>query len=302
MILAAGLSPAWQQILVVPALQVGEVNRAAESHWCGSGKVLNVGLALHHLGADVHVLAPLGGLPGRCIREEFHKQNIAATWIDTAAPTRVCTTLLDPQAGQTTELVENAHAMREDELQSFGEAFMRLARDAQIIVVSGSLPARTDSDFWRPLLRDVAERCVLDIRGPELLAVLSARPLLVKPNREETGRTLGRHLADEADVAAAMDRLHSLGAANVLVTDGSRPVRLLSSEGVSTLTPPTVPLVNPIGCGDCLAAGAAWALAQGRPMRDAVAVGLAAASENAQQLLPARLDPDRVRSMLASIR
>ena len=67
MILAAGLSPAWQQIVLLEALHLGEVNRASEVHWCASGKVLNVGLALHHLGAKSLTLSPLGGANGAAI-------------------------------------------------------------------------------------------------------------------------------------------------------------------------------------------------------------------------------------------
>ncbi len=48
MIVVAGLSPAWQQILSFDELRWGEVNRARSAHWCASGKVLNVGIALAH--------------------------------------------------------------------------------------------------------------------------------------------------------------------------------------------------------------------------------------------------------------
>ena len=46
MILAAGLTPAWQQIVEFDGFAVGQVNRARSVHWCASGKVLNVGIAL----------------------------------------------------------------------------------------------------------------------------------------------------------------------------------------------------------------------------------------------------------------
>ena len=69
--LSAGLTPAWQQILVFDRLSPGEVNRAREAVWCGSGKVLNVGLAVHHLGGPSLTLAPLGGPPLLEIEREF---------------------------------------------------------------------------------------------------------------------------------------------------------------------------------------------------------------------------------------
>ena len=56
----------------------------------------------------------------------------------------------------------------------------------------------------------------------------------------------------------------------------------------SELAPAEV--VNPIGCGDCLAAGIAVALSEGADMVDAVRFGMAAAAQNATDLLPARLD------------
>ena len=42
MIVAAGLSPAWQQVMQFDTFQPGEVNRAREVFWYGSGKTLKV--------------------------------------------------------------------------------------------------------------------------------------------------------------------------------------------------------------------------------------------------------------------
>ena len=53
MILSAGLTPAWQQILVFDQMHWGEVNRASEVAWCGSGKVL-AGLQITRLGSRVY--------------------------------------------------------------------------------------------------------------------------------------------------------------------------------------------------------------------------------------------------------
>ena len=88
MILAAGLTPAFQQILVFDNLHVGHVNRAQQAHLCASGKVLNVGLALHHLGAPNRTLAPLGGVPGEAIEREFTSLGIEHEFIWTQHPTR----------------------------------------------------------------------------------------------------------------------------------------------------------------------------------------------------------------------
>jgi len=94
-ILNIGLSPAWQQILLFDGVTTGKVNRARESFWCASGKVLNVGRALKSLNAEVMTVAPIGGPTGEQIRSEFQRDGIPACWIECENSTRVCTTLLD---------------------------------------------------------------------------------------------------------------------------------------------------------------------------------------------------------------
>jgi sugar/nucleoside kinase (ribokinase family) len=59
--------------------------------------------------------------------------------------------------------------------------------------------------------------------------------------------------------------------------------------------------VNPIGCGDCLAAGLAIGLNRGQSLKEAVRLGMAAAADNVTQLQPARLDPQRVQGWLGQI-
>jgi fructose-1-phosphate kinase PfkB-like protein len=67
------------------------------------------------------------------------------------------------------------------------------------------------------------------------------------------------------------------------------------------VTPPVVPVVNPIGSGDCLAAGMAVGLVRGQPPLEALRHGVAAAADNACRLLPARLDRRQIARLSASI-
>ncbi len=304
MIIAAGLSPAWQQVLVFDEIAVGEVNRAAEAVWCASGKVLNVSRAILLLGADGQTVCPIGGRPGDAIRDEFLADGIAACWISTDVPTRVCTTVVERASGCVTEFVENATAISADELSAFEAAYAEALREvsgeesaaASVAVLTGSLPEIEGQGkpvgLYRRLLAD-GPRAILDVRGPELHEALQERPLLVKPNRHELASTVGRPLPDDAAVWGAMRELNAAGAEWVLVTAGAGEVFLSSQTAAWTFVPPRVPVVNPIGCGDCLAAGIAVAISEGADMADAVRFGLGAAADNVGQLLPARLDRDR---------
>jgi 1-phosphofructokinase family hexose kinase len=293
-ILTAGLSPAWQQVLLFDSFTPGEVNRAREVHWCASGKVLNSARALHHLGAPCKALTVTGGPAGRTIREDFARLGIPARWVETATPTRTCTTILDAAAGTATELVPNAGPLGSDERDAFVTAYAEEAAAAEVVVLIGSLPAQTPAAFYRELLSLTPGKVVLDARGPELLEALHTRPFLVKPNRSELGRTLGRELRTESELFDGMRQVNERGAEWVVITDGGNPVYACSRGQHYRLRPPARKVVNPIGCGDCMAAGIACAVAEGRESVEAIRYGLAVAASKAGQVLPGLVDPGEV--------
>jgi 1-phosphofructokinase family hexose kinase len=301
MILAAGLTPAWQQVLVFDTFTPGAVNRAREVHWCASGKVLNVARALHHLGGRGKALTVVGGVPGRQIEDDFAGLGIAARWVEVCTPTRVCTTILDRGRHSATELVPNAPAIPAEEQKAFLDAYAEEARDADVVVLVGSLPAGTPPHFYRELLAQTRGRAIVDARGPELLEALAAKPFLVKPNREELGRTLGRELHSEAALAEAMTEVNRRGAEWVLVTDGRKPAYARARDGLYRFQPLTVETVNPIGCGDCTAAAIARALLEGKEPLEAIRYGMAAAADKVGQVLPAAVAASRVEPLLAHV-
>lgn len=289
MILTAGLTPAWQQILVFESLRLGQVNRAVEAHWCASGKVFNAGVAAHRLGGPSLTLAAVGGPPLEQIRAEMISIGVPCRFLETKSATRVCTTVLDRASGQITELVENGRPLSAAELEAFRVAYGDEVRKADVAVLMGTLPAETPNAFYRDLLCQTACQAVLDIRGRGLLACLDLKPYVIKPNREELATTMGRDLSSEKDLLAAMRELNQRGAQWVVITDGAGPVWLTSEKETHRLEPPKAErVVNPIGCGDALAAGIAWGARQGRGIVESVEIGLSAAAQNLAHLLPCR--------------
>ena len=295
-ILVAGLSPAWQQIQLYESLVPGEVNRASQALACASGKVLNVSMAIASLaGAENRhtCICMIGGSTGALIEDEFNTQPVETKWIKVNSPTRVCTTLLDKATGQTTELVENAAPVTIEELEAFRHCFREEARKAEIIVLTGSLPLGAPSDYYQQLLGQVppSTKVILDVRGQELWQCLPLKPYLVKPNREELEKTVNRSLVNDERVIEAMQELISKGAGHVLVSHGKKSTFLAGpGEKISIFDSLVSENVNPIGCGDCLTGGIAWGLANAMPLTESIKIGIAAAAENASQLLPARLD------------
>lgn len=302
MILSAGLTPAWQQILTFDSFRLGEVNRAGRAVWCASGKVFNAGIAAHHLGGPSLTLAPVGGPAWGAIEAELADLRVPCRWIRTRAATRVCTTILDAATGSMTELVENGRGLTAMELRLFRRVYAAQAASADVVVLIGSLPEGTPESYYRELMEKTPCPAVLDFRGQGLLSVLDLEPLLVKPNREELARTVGDSLETDDDLLRAMRSLNDRGAKYVLTTQGSGPVWLSSAGEAWRLTGPAIAdVVNPIGSGDAMAATIAWAVRAGRPMVEAARLAIAAAAQNCRQLLPCRLDPTTLAAEAARV-
>jgi 1-phosphofructokinase family hexose kinase len=290
------------------SLEIGEVNRATDVQCCASGKVLNVAVALGSLGGESRAVTLLGGAAAGWTATEFRGLGIDLVAVPTVADTRCCTTLLDEATGKTTELVENAPPISPGELDRFVAAYEGAVAGAAAVVLTGSLPAGTPSTIYRDLVERTPCPVILDARGPELLAALPRRPMVVKPNREELARTVGRPLTAEADLRVAMEEIRAQGAAWVLVTDGAKPALVLGPAGCFRIVPPRLDrVVNPIGCGDCLAAGIADEIGRGldsldADLLDAIRFGMACAAFNCGTLLAGRLERPAVERLVAAVR
>ncbi len=300
MILAAGLTPAWQRILTFDSVRLGAVNRAARVLECAGGKAANIAAALGALGARTRLLTPAGGERGALLVRWLRGAGVDVRAVETASETRTCTTLLEK--GRATELVEKTVPLRPEELRAFHEAFAEEAPGALAVALSGSLPEGTPETFYRDLVSAARGPVILDARGPELLEALSARPFLVKPNRRELAETLGTELHDRDAVETAMARIVRMGASWAVVTDGSGPVLVHGGGRTVAFQPPESEVVNPIGCGDCLAAGIAFGIARGRDPLDAVRFGIAAAADKLTREYPAAVDPGRAARLAEQIR
>jgi pseudouridine kinase len=96
-----------------------------------------------------------------------------------------------------------------------------------------------------------------DLRGVGLL-ILNAGELAVR---------VGRALAREIDIEAAMREVQAQGVRDLVVTRGADGVMLTTPDGIKRLDAPAVQVVDVTGAGDAFAAAVCWSLLQ-TPIND----------------------------------
>jgi fructose-1-phosphate kinase PfkB-like protein len=114
-------------------------------------------------------------------------------------------------------------------------------------------------------------------------------------------RTVGHSIVGEAALRTAMHEVARQGAAWVVVSQGGDALWVLGDGRFHRIRPLAVETVNPIGSGDCLAAGIAYGTARGLPPLEAIRLGIAAAADNVASLLPGHIDPASVQRRRALI-
>jgi len=175
-----------------------------------------------------------------------------------------------------------------DTLETAGEAILAPMADGRL--GSASVPwaglVAVDGNLSQGLLTAIASS-PLFARADLRLAPASPgkatrlRVLLGHPgatlylNRIEAGLIAGADLPDAATAAAA---LRALGAARVLVTDGSQGVAMAGPAGLFTALPPPAAVARVTGAGDAFMAGHIRAERQGAGAQDALQAALAAAA------------------------
>lgn len=297
-ILCCGFFPALQRTIKYKKFRPYEVNRAQNVSVAASGKMTNTARVLKILGADPMVLSFAGGSNGDTVRDLLNAEQLPCRWIETQAETRICQTLLSDDHDGCTELVENTAPLSKSEWRTFVKTFAAIQSDFDRIVFSGTLPPHAPQDIYAELLSLTAgEKVLIDSYGPPLLATLEHRPAVVKINAEELRSTF----KSTESIAKLAEELMSLGAGAVGITQGKSQAMLFAPRIANTFNVPAIKALNPIGSGDSVSAGTAFALEKGSSLPEAFIFGLACGTSNAMNIEPGMVKPEQIADIVPNI-
>jgi len=293
----------------LPALAIGEVNRARSAEAFAGGKATHVAFATIALGARAIWIGFLGGAIGDECSRELSSLGVEVVAVPTAGQTRINFELIDDE-GRITEVLEPGSPPSESESSQMLRACQELFRNAQLpgpLVISGSLPAGVSSGFFVPIMnmgRSAGCEVFLDTSGEALRASLSAGPEFVKPNRKELEALLGRSIRTTAEIVQAAKELLSLGAKSAAVTLGPEGLVWFEekSGAVWVAEPPKLQAISTVGCGDTTLAGFVVARLQGLKGEEALRLAAAAGAANCLAAIEGRIAPSDVHSLMDKIK
>ncbi len=297
-ILCCGFFPALQRTIEYASFRPYEVNRARKVSVAASGKVTNTARVLNILGADPLMLSFAGGGNGDTLRDLLEQEELPFKLIETKTETRICQTLLADDHDGCTELVENSPPLSAGEWKSLVKTFAQLQGDFDRIVFSGNLPPHAPQDIYAELISLAdGKKVLIDNYGTSLLATLEHRPAVVKINAEELRNTF----KSSAPIEELAEELMSLGAGAVGITQGKAQAMLFQPSSSYTFQIPQIKALNPIGSGDSVSAGTAYALAKGHSLVEAFVFGLACGTSNAMNIEPGVVKLDQIAELVPKI-
>lgn len=281
MILCIGTTPAVQRTMIFPRLVLDDVNRAAQVREYASGKAINVARVLTVLGHQSLAVGFAGGRRGDFVLEEMRRENIAADFVSISAQTRLCTTMIDEETRQVTELVEEAPPATAAEWETLIARIDAHAPRAEMLIFSGTLAGGAPIDWWPARWFNSSRTVMVDAKGEPMRRALAARgPIIAKLNRAEFEATIGEKFEDQYDDGEAFEaavRAHEPVDGALIVTAGRSGAVASMGGRFFRAIPPKLRAVSPIGSGDAFAAGlaAGWSAGPVEALRLACACGAA---------------------------
>ena len=308
MIVTVTMNAAVDRTLTVPNFQLGHRHRASQSLTLAGGKGINVARALKRLGVPVVATGLAGGRAGMRIVEELTSEAILNDFVRIHDESRTSTAVVDPTAASYTEINEWGPAVARDEIELLVEKLHYLARSAEMVVFSGTLPRDVDESFYAELIRDLNRRgvrTVLDCESEPLRLGVDAEPYLVSPNQREAEGLVGMELETEEDFCAALGTISETGARNVLISVETGCYLLIREDRSTRLlhaAAPEVDAVSAVGAGDVLLAAFLASRLEERPIEDSLRSAVAAAAASTLELGAGRFEPRELGRLLDGVR
>ncbi|MFC1975454.1 1-phosphofructokinase family hexose kinase [Chloroflexota bacterium] len=285
MILTVTANSALDRVLFIDEFQPGVTMRPHKMVESVGGKGFDASVVLQTLGVENMALGFVAGLTGRQLVKLLNGYGIPhdLVWVD--GETRIAHVVVETWHHRHSHLIAAGLSVSSDAYQTLLERYRTYLRQAMWVIVGGSLAAGVPVSCYRHLVevaQEIGVPVLVDSFGPPLLEALSARPAILKMNRDEFAQSFGIQTKTLADLAAEAQDLYEHEPLSALViTCGVEGVLALTPEGTYLAVAPAQQAVNAAGAGDSVSAALTWRFSRGddwpEALRWAAATGAAVA-------------------------
>ena len=305
MIITLTLNPAVDQTVFVSRVELGEVNRYHEAQLDPAGKGINVSRMAQRLGWPTIAFGFLAGEIGLIAERALDEEGVPYHFVHVPGQTRLNVMVVNEATGTVTNFYGPGPAVRPEQVARLDALLRFWLQAGRLLVLAGRLPPGIPDDAYAGYIAQARRQgvtAILDADGAPLRLGLEARPTLVKPNREEAERLLGRRLPDLPAAVEAARELAGRGIEAVVLSLGAEGAVCVEGGRTWLAEPPQVERRSTVGSGDSLVAGLAVALASGRPLVEGLRAGTAAGAATAMTPGTALGGAEQVRALLPQVR
>ena len=293
MILTVTLNASIDKLYLLERVVPETVMRVREVHNTPGGKGLNVSRVARKLGEPVTAMGFIGGFNGQYLETMLRETGVVPCFTHVAAETRSCINCWDLSDDRSTEYLEPGAAVSKQDVERFLADFDAQLPKADIVTISGSVPAGVPLDIYARLIarcHALSRPVILDTSGRLLTESVTAAPTLIKPNEDEIGLLTGETPPDEAQRVSALKALNARGITYAVLSLGADGALLAHNGQCWHGRPPRIVPRNTVGCGDSMVAGFAVGLARKLTIGETFRMALAVSAASALSLLTGDFD------------
>ena len=158
MIVTVTLSPAFDHLLYLPEMPLGEVNRAKSTKRMPGGKGINVANSLAVLEEEVVATGFLGGASSQRFEEKLRRRGVITNFIYTNNELRTDFYVIEENKNRQTLIIEEGSSIELRYLNHFRENYKRLLSSATVINIGGSLPKGIHPVFIKELVDEANKK------------------------------------------------------------------------------------------------------------------------------------------------
>lgn len=276
-----------------------------EIHLHAGGQGFWVARMIRLLGVRVSLCAPLGGETGTVLRALLEAQGLDARIVATAA-SNAAYVQERRERGRGTVAETSSPALSRHEADELYGSMLTAGIASDISVLTGTRDEGViDPDFYRRVTADLRANGRLvaaDLSRASLAAALSGGLDILHIDARELCEHMGTELVDPSDFVLACRQLRDEGAANVIVSRGSKPVIALLGGRALELRGPRFEARDPHGTGDTMFATLVAGIAEGVDLETALRRGVAGGALNVARRGLGTGSPQDIQRLAESIR